>query len=74
MAEYTINAQGLQCPAPIMRLFMKIKEALPGDEVVIEVTDVGFKSDIVAWCKKTNNELLSITEADGIISARIRKV
>ena len=74
MAEYQINARGLQCPAPIMRLFMKIKEARPGDEVLIEVTDAGFKSDINAWCAKTKNELVSLSEADGVITARIRKV
>ena len=74
MAELKVNAQGLQCPAPIMRLFLKIKEAQPGDVVLVEATDCGFKSDIAAWCAKTKNELLSLTEAEGIITARIRKV
>lgn len=74
MAEHKINAQGLQCPAPIMRLFMKMKEALPGDELLIEVTDPGFKSDIDAWCMKTKHELISLNEEDGVIFARIRKV
>jgi len=73
MAEYTINARGLQCPAPIMKLFNKMKEAQTDDLVTIEVTDVGFKKDVDAWCTKTKNELVSLREEDGVIIAQIRK-
>ena len=74
MAEVKIDARGLQCPAPIMRLFVKIKEAQPGDEILIDATDHGFISDINAWCAKTKNELVSLSDAEGVITARIRKV
>jgi TusA-related sulfurtransferase len=73
MAEYTINARGLQCPGPIMRLFTQMKTAEPGDLVTIEVTDMGFKSDIEAWCRKTKNALVSLAEQGGVITAQVRK-
>ena len=73
MAEYTINARGLQCPTPIIRLFMKIKEAQPGDLLTIEVTDIGFKKDVDAWCAKTKNELVWLREEGELITAQIRK-
>jgi tRNA 2-thiouridine synthesizing protein A len=73
MTEYTINARGLQCPGPIMRLFTQMKTAAPGDTVRIEVTDIGFNKDIEAWCRKTKNELLSLEEAGGVITAHVRK-
>lgn len=73
MAEKYINAKGLQCPGPIMQLFMQMKECEPGDIVRIEVTDQGFKKDIAAWCKKTGNELLSLEEKDNVIQAKVKK-
>lgn len=73
MSEQTINARGLQCPGPIMELFKAFKAASAGDKVTIEVTDMGFKKDIEAWCKKTGNIIESLSETDGIIKATIVK-
>lgn len=73
MAEYFIDAKGLQCPGPITQLFKQMKEAQSGDVVTIEVTDQGFKRDIESWCKKTKNELLELKEENGVIIAKIKK-
>lgn len=73
MSEKHINARGLQCPGPIVQLFKVAKASETGDLITIEVTDGGFKKDINAWCKKTNNELVSLVEEDGAIKAVIRK-
>ncbi|MHB9023521.1 MAG: sulfurtransferase TusA family protein [Armatimonadota bacterium] len=73
MTEYTINCRGLQCPGPIMKLFTQMKTLESGDLVTIEVTDIGFKKDIEAWCRKTKNDLVSLQEADGVITAQVRK-
>ncbi|MEA4846619.1 MAG: sulfurtransferase TusA family protein [Clostridiaceae bacterium] len=73
MAEKYINARGLQCPGPIVELFKVAKASESGDLITIEVTDVGFKKDIEAWCKKTNNQLVSLVEEEGTIKAVIRK-
>lgn len=73
MAEKHINAKGLQCPGPIMQLFNTIKTCESGDIVTIEVTDMGFKRDIEAWCRKTKNELLELKEENNVVTARIKK-
>jgi len=73
MSEQIINARGLQCPGPIMELFKAFKVAAPGDKVTIEVTDMGFKKDIEAWCKKTGNTIEALSETDGVIKATIVK-
>ncbi|MDI3534469.1 MAG: tRNA 2-thiouridine synthesizing protein [Thermosediminibacterales bacterium] len=73
MKELYINARGMQCPGPIMQLHKTLKDAEPDTEVVIEVTDSGFKKDVQAWCKKTKNELVSLNEEDGVIIAKIKK-
>ena len=73
MAEISINCRGLQCPGPIVRLFKEAKCCAEGDILNIEATDLGFQKDIAAWCKKTQNELLSLEEEDGVVKARIKK-
>jgi len=73
MSEKFINARGLRCPGPIVQLFKVVKASEAGDLITIEVTDEGFKNDIDAWCKKTNNQLVSLGEEDGTIRAVIRK-
>lgn len=73
MADKFINARGLQCPGPVVELFKVAKLSESGDLITIEVTDMGFKKDIAAWCRKTNNELVSLSEGDGTIKAVIKK-
>jgi TusA-related sulfurtransferase len=73
MAEVFINCRGLQCPGPIVRLFKEAQNCAAGDIMNIEATDMGFKKDIAAWCKKTKNELLSLEEENGVIKASIKK-
>jgi TusA-related sulfurtransferase len=73
MSEKYINARGLQCPGPIVELFKVAKASDKDDLITIEVTDNGFKKDIAAWCKKTNNELVSLVEEDDTIKAQIKK-
>ena len=74
MADYVLNCRGMQCPGPIMQLFQTMKNAQPGETAIISVTDFGFKKDIEAWCRKTKNELVSLNEEAGVITAIIRKV
>ncbi|MFZ5753401.1 MAG: sulfurtransferase TusA family protein [Bacillota bacterium] len=73
MAEFTIDARGLQCPGPIVQLFNQAKQCAAGDIIRIEVTDQGFKKDVQAWCKKTGNELVEIKEEGGVIYVAIKK-
>lgn len=73
MADKYINARGLQCPRPVVELFKVAKASDSGDMITIEVTDIGFKKDIEAWCRKTGNELVSLVDEDGTTKAVIRK-
>lgn len=73
MAEYFVDAKGLQCPGPITQLFKQMKESQSGDIITIEVTDQAFKKDVESWCKRTKNELLLLKEENGVILAKIKK-
>ena len=72
-SEFTVDACGLQCPGPILKLYNKVKEVNPGDLITVKATDFGFSSDVEAWADRTGNKLLSVDSADGVITAKIVK-
>ncbi len=72
-AEVTVDACGLQCPGPILKLYNQIKEVNEGDIVTVKATDYGFTSDVEAWAQSTGNRLLSLDTEKGVIVARIQK-
>ncbi|MFA5879961.1 MAG: DsrE/DsrF/DrsH-like family protein, partial [Candidatus Margulisiibacteriota bacterium] len=68
-----IDACGLQCPGPIMKLNQAIIDSNVGDIIELETTDYGFKNDVGVWCERTNNLLLSVEDRDKKIIAKIQK-
>ncbi len=68
-----IDATGLQCPGPIMKISNAIKTIDDNEILEIISTDRGFKSDIGAWCEKTGNTLLELNTNGKTITAKIQK-
>ena len=67
-----LDACGLQCPGPIMKLRDTAAGMNAGDELVVTASDPGFFSDAPAWCRRNGHELLDITRDGMKITARIR--
>lgn len=72
-SEFSVDACGLQCPGPILKLYNKVKEVNTGDVITVRATDYGFTSDVAAWADRTGNKLLSLDSQEGVITARIQK-
>ena len=68
-----INASGLQCPGPIMKVSNILSDAKDGDMFEVLSTDKGFKSDIEAWCQTTGNSLVDMRVEGKNIYATIQK-
>jgi len=68
-----VDACGLQCPGPILKLYKKVQEINTGDVITVKATDYGFTSDVQAWADRTGNKLISLGSEDGIITAKIQK-
>ncbi len=69
----TIDATGLQCPGPIVRITRAINEMNIGETLKVSASDRGFASDLPAWCRSTGNELVSMEEKLGVFVALVRK-
>ena len=72
-ADYSLDACGLQCPGPILKLYKKVNEMNDGDVVTVKATDMGFSADVGAWAKTTGNSLLALDISNGVVTARVQK-
>ena len=68
-----LNACGLQCPGPIIKVKENIENMNKGDVMHVSVNDKGFVKDIPAWCTSTGNTLLDIKNINGNVEALIQK-
>lgn len=68
-----IEASGLQCPGPILKVKENMDEMKDGEQLEIHVTDFGFCTDIEAWAKNTGNTLISNETKDGKVVAVVQK-
>lgn len=69
----SLDACGLQCPGPIVKLSKALCGAENGDLIEISTTDPAFASDIEGFCRRTGNVFEAMTSAKGVSTAKIRK-
>ncbi len=72
-ADQTLNATGLACPGPLMRVKASIDEMGEGQVLEVTASDPGFFADIGAWCQRTGNTLLDVRKEKGLVLARVEK-
>ena len=68
-----LDACGLMCPGPIMKVYQAVREMQNGDVLEVVATDSAFSADIEAWCKRTKNTLLEVSNKKGQVIAKIQK-
>ncbi|GAA0744442.1 CoA-disulfide reductase [Clostridium oceanicum] len=72
--EYLIlDACGLSCPGPLMKVSNKMNDMKDGEFLKIKASDPGFYEDIKSFAKRTNNNLLDRSKDKGIITAVLQK-
>jgi tRNA 2-thiouridine synthesizing protein A len=67
-----VDARGLRCPLPIIRLAAVAKEAAPQTVLTLWSTDPAAEPDVAAWCRMRGHELLDqVPDGDHLVS-RVR--
>lgn len=59
-----VDALGLVCPMPLIRLQARIESLAPGERVELVADDPGVEDDLPAWSQVTGHRLLSLERAD----------
>ena len=67
-----LDARGLKCPLPIVRLTQAIKST-SDPEIRVTSDDPAFEADVAAWCRKTGHALASLVKEGRVITAVVRK-
>ena len=79
MSQIEVDARGLRCPLPVIRLAATAQEAAAGTVITVLATDPAARHDIPAWCRMRNHELREVahvtqvnevSEADEVSEAR----
>ena len=68
-----IDACGLQCPGPVMKIKQAIDLISEGERIEMVATDAGFSRDAQAWCNTTGNRLVYKSEDKGKYTVVIEK-
>lgn len=68
-----IDACGLQCPGPVMKIRQAVDALSDGERIEMVATDPGFARDAQAWCNTTGNRLISNSESKGRYTVVIEK-
>lgn len=61
-AAHLVDARGLFCPLPLLKIKKALDELPPGEKVEIWADDPAFPEDVLSWCQETQNKLLSLAK------------
>ena len=65
MATINLDALGLKCPQPVLKIAAKSAELNPGDILEVLADCPTFENDVRQWCERTKKTLLWIKEENG---------
>jgi len=74
MTRYELDARRMLCPMPVIKTQNRVKELAVGDILDVVCTDPGALSDIPAWARINDHEIVETGENDGeiIITVRVK--
>ncbi|MBN1962090.1 MAG: sulfurtransferase TusA family protein [Deltaproteobacteria bacterium] len=61
MATVKLDATGLRCPQPILKIASKMPELNSGDILEVLADCTTFEDDVRKWCQRMQKTLLAIT-------------
>lgn len=73
MATINVDCTGETCPVPLVETRKALRRAQTGDVVEIKGTHPASKKEIPMAVKAMGLDLLSVDEADGVWTIKIRK-
>jgi tRNA 2-thiouridine synthesizing protein A len=73
MAEHELNAEGLNCPLPILKAKKMLKSVPAGEILKVRATDPGAVADFAAFCRQTGNELVGSGQDGNVYTFEIKR-
>jgi tRNA 2-thiouridine synthesizing protein A len=70
--DRVLDMRGFQCPIPVVKTNLAIKEMTDGEVLKVLATDKGALTDFPAWAEDTGNTLVSSGEEGDALVFYIR--
>ena len=71
--DQELDCKGLNCPLPILKTNQTIAKMEAGQILKVEASDPGSVSDMKAWSKQTENQLITHGVDGGIFTYYVQK-
>ena len=71
--DETLDARGLNCPLPILKTKVILNKMQPGKIIYVQATDPHSVIDFEAYCARTDHELVSVNEKEGLYEFYIKR-
>lgn len=72
MATHQIDATGLRCPQPILKITAVLPKVAPGDVLEVSADCPTFEDDVRKWCDRMKKTLLAINVDGAVSTAQIQ--
>jgi len=73
LADVRLDAQGLNCPLPILKAKKALNGMQSGQTLLVLSTDLGAVRDFNTFARQTGNELLEQREIQGVWQFLLRR-
>jgi len=68
-----IDAIGLLCPLPVLRLRKRLKALGPGEQITLLADDPAAIVDVPHFCNETGHTLVDTREAAGVLTFVVQR-
>ena len=68
-----VDAKGLLCPMPIIKLSQAINLLAVGQTLALTATDPGSQHDVAAWARQTHHELMDIKKEGKVFTYTVKR-
>ena len=73
IADVELDARGLNCPMPLLKLKQQLNKMVPGAIVLVQATDSGSWRDFDAFVRQAGHTMMESSEMDGVYRYIIKK-
>ena len=72
MAKHELDAMGVRCPQPILKITTMMPKISAGDVLEVHADCSSFEEDVTKWCQRMGKTLLAINRDGDKITAQIQ--
>lgn len=72
MTTHTLDAKGMRCPQPILKITAMLPQISPGDVLEVTADCATFEDDVTKWCSRMNKTLLAVNKSGELTVAQIQ--